>query len=273
MSTRTTASSRTNARERLLSTACNLFYARGLRAVGVDTLIAESGVAKATFYKHFPAKDDLIVAYLDTMDEQWMAAYQSAAEAAGDAPADRLVGAFDAIASARAKRNYRGCPFQNAAGESPSGSAAHARIAAHKTALRSWVKDIAGEAGVSDADALARGLTVLMDGALAAGVVDKSAQPVTVAKEMATQLVAAAPKGAKAKAAPKAAAKPARKPAAKAADKAVPKAAAKPAAKTSTAKAAEKPAAKAASKTTAKAADSAPTKAAATKPAKKAAKK
>ena len=56
------------ARERILDTAFRLFYARGLRAVGVDTIIAESGVAKATFYRHFPAKDDLILAYLDKVD-------------------------------------------------------------------------------------------------------------------------------------------------------------------------------------------------------------
>jgi AcrR family transcriptional regulator len=53
------------ARERILDAAFRLFYARGIRAVGVDLIIAESGVAKATFYKHFPAKDDLVLAYLD----------------------------------------------------------------------------------------------------------------------------------------------------------------------------------------------------------------
>ena len=60
------AAERTSAaRQRILDTAFRLFYAKGIRAVGVDLIIAESGVAKATFYKHFPAKDDLVVAYLD----------------------------------------------------------------------------------------------------------------------------------------------------------------------------------------------------------------
>ena len=59
------------ARERILDTAFPLFYARGIRAVGVDPIIAESGVAKATFYKHFPAKDDLVLAYLDKVDGVW----------------------------------------------------------------------------------------------------------------------------------------------------------------------------------------------------------
>ena len=92
------------ARERILSTAFRLFYARGLRAVGGDTIIAESGVAKATFYKHFPAKDELIVAYLDKVDDVWTGQLRAAAGAAGSAPADQLVGLFDALGSAAWRR-------------------------------------------------------------------------------------------------------------------------------------------------------------------------
>ena len=76
------------ARERILDTAFRLFYARGIRAVGVDLLIAESGVAKATFYKHFGAKDDLVLAYLDRVDEIWTGQLRAAAQAAGPDPAD-----------------------------------------------------------------------------------------------------------------------------------------------------------------------------------------
>ena len=68
-----------SARQRILDTAFRLFYARGLRAVGVDTIIAESGVAKATFYKHFPAKDDLVLAYLDRVDGVWTGQLHEAA--------------------------------------------------------------------------------------------------------------------------------------------------------------------------------------------------
>ena len=70
------------ARDRILDTAFRLFYARGIRAVGVDLIIAESDVAKATFYKHFPAKDDLVVAYLDRVDGIWFGQLRTAAEAA-----------------------------------------------------------------------------------------------------------------------------------------------------------------------------------------------
>ena len=72
-----------HARDKILSTAFRLFYAHGLRAAGIDTIIAESGVAKATFYKYFPAKDDLILAYLEKVDGIWTGQLHAAAEAAG----------------------------------------------------------------------------------------------------------------------------------------------------------------------------------------------
>ena len=110
------------ARDRILDTAFRLFYARGLRAVGVDTIIAESGVAKATFYRHFPAKDDLILAYLDKVDHVWTAQLQAAAHAAGPEPADQLVGLFDALTTACRRPGYRGCAFINAAAETAPGT-------------------------------------------------------------------------------------------------------------------------------------------------------
>ena len=123
------AAERTSAaRQRILDTAFRLFYARGIRAVGVDLIIAESGVAKATFYKHFPAKDDLVVAYLDKVDVIWTGQLTSAAEAAGPAPAEQLVGMFDALASACRREGYRGCAFINAAAES---AARHCRARPH----------------------------------------------------------------------------------------------------------------------------------------------
>ena len=127
------------ARQRILDAAFRLFYARGIRAVGVDTIIAESGVAKATFYKHFPAKDDLVVAYLDRVDGIWFGQLHAAAEAAGEAPADQLVGLFDALSTACRREGYRGCAFINAAAESQPGTPVHDRTVAHKDRVLAWV--------------------------------------------------------------------------------------------------------------------------------------
>jgi len=180
------------ARQRILSTATGLFYARGLRAVGVDTIIAESGVAKATFYKHFPAKDDLIIAHLDVVDEVWTGQLHDAAWAAGPEPADQLVGLFDALDTACRRDGYRGCGFINAAAEAPAGTPVHDRTIAHKRAVLSWMTELAQQARADNPGRLARSLSLLLDGALASGALDADPEAVVVARTTAAQLVAAA---------------------------------------------------------------------------------
>jgi AcrR family transcriptional regulator len=180
------------ARERILETAFRLFYAKGIRAVGIDLIIAESQVAKATFYKHFPAKDDLVVAYLERVDDIWFGQLREAAEAAGPDPADQLVGMFDALLTACRREGYRGCAFINAAAESLPGTPVHDRTLAHKLAVLHWVTELAREAGAADPNALARSLTLLLDGGLASGSVDARPDAPAVAKTAAQALVEAA---------------------------------------------------------------------------------
>jgi len=158
----------------------------------VDTVIAESGVAKATLYKHFPRKDDLILAYLDKVDSAWFGGLRAAAAAAGDDPRAQLVGMFDALASACRRDGYHGCAFINTAAEALTGSDVHARTVAHKRAVRAWITDLAQRAGARDAGALARQLTLLLDGGLAAGVLDADPGAAEAAKAAARSLVAAA---------------------------------------------------------------------------------
>lgn len=179
------------ARDKILATAFRLFYAQGLRAAGIDTIIAESGVAKATFYKYFPAKDDLILAYLEKVDGVWTGQLHAAAEAAGPDPAAQLVGLFDALASACRRDGYRGCAFINAAAESASGTRIHARTVAHKEHIRAWIRDLAVRAGAPDPDQLARSLTLVLDGGLASGVLDADPAAATAARHTAAQLVSA----------------------------------------------------------------------------------
>lgn len=184
-----------SARERILDTAFGLFYARGIRAVGVDLIIAESGVAKATFYKHFPAKDELALAYLDRVDGIWSGQLRDAARAAGDEPAEQLVGLFDALTTACRREGYRGCAFINAAAESVPGSPVHARTVQHKEAVRAWVTGLAADAGAADPDGLARSLTLLLDGGLSEGALSASPDAAARAKETAALVVGAATDG------------------------------------------------------------------------------
>jgi AcrR family transcriptional regulator len=180
------------ARERILETAFRLFYAHGPRGVGVDTIIAESGVAKATLYRHFPRKDDLVLAYLDKVDEGWFGHLRAAARAAGDDPREHLVGMFDALGTAARREGYHGCAFINAAAESDSGGDVHARTVEHKHLVRVWVTDLARRAGAADPDQLARQLTLLIDGGLSAGVLDGDPETPAAAKTAARTLVDAA---------------------------------------------------------------------------------
>ena len=183
------------ARDRILATAFRLFYAHGLRAAGIDTIIAESGVAKATFYKYFPAKDDLILAYLEQVDGVWTGQLHAAAEAAGPDPAEKLVGLFDALSTACRRDGYRGCAFINAAAESASGTRVHARTVAHKQQVLAWIRDLADQAGAADPERLARSLTLLLDGGLASGVLDGDPAAAAGARDTAEQLVAASLEG------------------------------------------------------------------------------
>ncbi|MFD9127883.1 TetR/AcrR family transcriptional regulator [Kitasatospora sp. NPDC059571] len=180
---------RVPARERILSTACELFAEHGLRGVGVDRIIAESGVAKSTLYVHFPSKDELAAAYLRRTDDSWRGRLRAAALAAGDDPREQLVGLFDAVDDAFRRHGFHGCPFINAAAESEPGSLPHTVTVEHKRAVRAWVRGLAEAAGAADPDGLARQLTLLVDGTLAAGKLEQDPELPAAAAGAARALV------------------------------------------------------------------------------------
>ncbi|BEP47670.1 MULTISPECIES: TetR/AcrR family transcriptional regulator [Variovorax] len=158
------------ARERILLTAHDLFYADGIRATGIDRVIAASGVTKVTFYRHFPSKDDLVRAFLDHRHARWMAWFvdalgrRGAHERAGNAGALLLLA--DAMAEWFADAAFRGCAFINAVAEvggSVEGAAERARE--HK---REMVEVIAGllPAALPARMALAQAAALGVDGAI-----------------------------------------------------------------------------------------------------------
>jgi AcrR family transcriptional regulator len=162
--TTTTARRTSEARERLLRTASALFYAEGIRAVGVDRVIEEAGVTRATFYRHYPSKDDLVVAYLGVVD----AGVRAAAGDEGGAP--RLRRLVTAMTETVCAPGFRGCSFINAAAEFPDPrSPVHRAVAAHRAWLTGvFVADLAA-VGHPDPAAAAAHLLVLRDGAMVAG--------------------------------------------------------------------------------------------------------
>jgi AcrR family transcriptional regulator len=157
------------ARGHILNIAGDLFYRQGIRAVGIDTIVAEAGVAKTTLYDHFSSKDDLITAYLEARDAEFWAAFDATLAAYPDSPRGVLEAAFTAIEGMIAAPESLGCPFLSAAAEFPDLDApGHAVALRHKQAVRARLGDLAEASGAHAPDALADALMLILDGAFAA---------------------------------------------------------------------------------------------------------
>src|SRR3954453_7478241 len=151
-------------KERILATADKLFYLQGIRAIGVDTIAAEIGISKRTLYNHFPSKDALIAAYLERRFVQ--------PKPSSKPPAEQILATFDSLERRFAAKDFRGCPFVNAVAELGSEDKAVRKIAiAFKESRRLWFRDLLLQLDVSDAEALATQLAVLVDGCIAQDLV------------------------------------------------------------------------------------------------------
>jgi AcrR family transcriptional regulator len=163
------------ARDRLLATATRIFYTDGIHSVGVDRIIAEAKVTRATFYRHFPSKDDLVVAYLRDVHQLERAALTDAI-AAHESATDALIAIGDAIAANIQSPGFRGCAFLNAAAEFGNpGHPVHVQIIAHRQWFLDTLTTLMTQVAVDSADAAARHFVMLRDGAMAAGCLFDSA--------------------------------------------------------------------------------------------------
>jgi AcrR family transcriptional regulator len=157
------------ARELILDTASDLFFREGFRAVGVDTIIERSGVAKMTLYRHFPSKDDLIVAYLKDSDEKFWAWFNEATAQPADQPRVQLMAFFKALEKLVTSPTCYGCPFLNAVVDFPERSHPGHQVALeHKLAVHARFRELAQQAGARAPEKLANQLLLLMDGAFMA---------------------------------------------------------------------------------------------------------
>jgi AcrR family transcriptional regulator len=183
------------AKHRLLAAAGDLFYAKGIHAVGVDAVVAASGVAKMTLYKHFGSKDALVAACLRKASEDWRAGFERSLARVAPAPAARLAAFFDVFAEWFADPSFRGCPLLNALCELPD--AAHpARpiILEHRRLMLDLLTRLAWDAGVRDHQALAKSLSLLADGAVVAAMAEGSPEPARHAAVAARAIINAAQK-------------------------------------------------------------------------------
>ena len=164
--TRATHAAEGGKREDLVRTAARLFCAHGIHAVGIDWIIEEAGVAKATLYKHFTCKDDLVVAALSATGEASRGALVDGARKASQTPLDRLL----ALPKLVARSSTHGCIFALAAQEFPDRThAVHRESAAHRQALHAAIEALVVEAGIErDRAAVATEIHLVLDGVLAA---------------------------------------------------------------------------------------------------------
>ncbi|TQS45083.1 TetR/AcrR family transcriptional regulator [Cryptosporangium phraense] len=157
------------ARRRLLSTATRIFYAEGIHSVGVDRIIAEAAITRATFYRHFPGKKDLVLTYLREVHEMDRSA-TDAAIAANPAPVDALLAIAHGIAQGIQSPGFRGCAFLNAAAEYPDDDdPVHQEIIAHRQWFLDTLTGLMADVDPETAEPAARHFVMLRDGAMASG--------------------------------------------------------------------------------------------------------
>ncbi|NBH05012.1 TetR/AcrR family transcriptional regulator [Amycolatopsis sp. SID8362] len=158
-------------KDRLLATASRLFYAEGIHAVGVERLVSEASVTRATFYRHYPTKDDLVAAYLTETSHRIREAVDAAR--AGKPPREALAAALSVVGDATCGEDFRGCQFLNAAAEYPDPeSQVRKVIDDHRQWFFEVLRAEAAALGHPEPSHAARVLVLLRDGALHGGELD-----------------------------------------------------------------------------------------------------
>ena len=177
-------------RERILQTASELFYREGTRAVGVDLIVAQAGVAKTSLYLHFATKDDLIEAFLLREDADFWAHWDAVAAQYRRTPREELDAQLQWIGERIARPGYRGCPQINIAAEYADGNHPARKVAvAHKQELRRRLAELAGAVGVDEPETFALRLATVIDGALSSGQALHAHGPVAFLQEFAQLLL------------------------------------------------------------------------------------
>ncbi len=178
-------------RRRILEAAADLFYAKGIRAVGVDAVASAAGVTKRTLYLHFDSKDDLIAAYLEARNEPVLAGLIKSMIRVSGGLAAQVEGLFRAFARQAGNPKWQGCPFARAVSElRETPNEAVSDIAAkHKRAFEEWLAGHLASHGVNEPARLARQLMVLLDGCITQILIHRDPAYAEAAADAAVELV------------------------------------------------------------------------------------
>jgi AcrR family transcriptional regulator len=172
--------------DRLLKVASDLFATHGIRAVGIDQILRDAGVAKASLYSWYGSKDALVLAYLSHSDQADRKRWNDAVSALIE-PVDKVLTFFDLAIAGAPKRVYRGCLYANATGEFPGVELEPVR--AHRRWMRSTLVTLLAGAGVATAADLTSEILVIYDGALVGCKMERSVTPIELGRRLALELI------------------------------------------------------------------------------------
>jgi AcrR family transcriptional regulator len=177
-------------RDRILTAASRLFGEMGVRATGVDTLIESAGVAKGTFYRHFPSKDDLIVAWLEQEQTRWFDRIRADVEARTSKPEEVVPALFGAVIDWLQAGDFRGCPYLNTSVEIPDEThRAVPVVRSHLREIERYLQEAVAAAGNADSEHLGTELQTLLAGSISLGVAHRSKTFAVAARDAAIQLL------------------------------------------------------------------------------------
>jgi AcrR family transcriptional regulator len=169
VTTPATAAAESSARERLIEAAYELFSRRGVRDVSVKEIVARSGIARATLYRYFSSKDDLVRAFLQLREQRWtFGAVETEARRRGDDPEQRLLAIFDVFDEWFRRPDFEACSFVNVLFEMGPGHPLGQASIQHLQRIRDMVQTLATEAGIRDPAGFARSWHILMKGSIVA---------------------------------------------------------------------------------------------------------
>jgi len=188
---------RPSPRQRLLDSATNLFTTEGIRVIGIDRILREADVAKASLYSLFGSKDALVIAYLENFDQQWRNAWYERVRTLND-PEDKILAFFDQCLEEEPAKGFRGSHFQNAANEYPrpetdSEKGIVAAVMEHRRWCLQTLTDLLTEKNGYPGTTQANQLLVFLDGGLAGSRLIQNVGPLETARDLAKQLLSAPP--------------------------------------------------------------------------------
>lgn len=178
-------------KQRLIEAATRRFYRDGFRSVGIDQILADVGISKTAFYKHFECKEDLMLAALEGQTEWMLKTFREMVhERGGGDPRKQLVALFDVVEQILDTPDFQGCIFVNVAMEFPlPHEPAHVAAAKSKQALEDVVTEIAERGRVANPRGLARELCLIIEGAYVTRHVTRNRETIAIARRVAEKVI------------------------------------------------------------------------------------